>query len=60
MLPSTPALPCAWTVAALQKDTPQPSDADVRVVSFEAIKVFARTFSGFATEGMSAWQCSYL
>lgn len=38
----------------LQEDTPQPSDADVKVVSYDAIKVFVRIFSGFATEGQSA------
>ncbi len=37
--------------AAAQKDTPQPTDADVRVVEYESITIFVRVFSGFATEG---------
>ena len=34
-----------------QKDTPQPTDADLKVVEYEAITVYVRIFSGFATEG---------
>ncbi len=35
---------------AVQKDTPQPADADIKIVDFKEIKVYVRTFSGFATE----------
>ena len=44
----------SWLFAhpiAPQKDTPQPTDAHVRVVEYESITVFVRVFSGFATEG---------
>lgn len=44
-----PRLPTHPTAA--QKDTPQPTDADVKVVEYDSITVYVRVFSGFATEG---------
>ena len=51
----------SWLFAhpiAPQKDTPQPTDADVRVVEYESITVFVRVFSGFATEASAKSACS--
>ncbi|GAB4814267.1 hypothetical protein N2152v2_001313 [Parachlorella kessleri] len=39
-----------WIPPQAQKDTPQPADADIKIVDFKEIKVYVRTFSGFATE----------
>lgn len=40
-----------WIPEDFQEDTPQPTDADVKVVEYDEITVYVRVFSGFATEG---------
>lgn len=47
----TPRAAAAIHPTAAQKDTPQPTDADVKVVEYDSITVYVRVFSGFATEG---------
>ncbi|PSC72087.1 Heme-binding 2 [Micractinium conductrix] len=40
-----------WLPEEIQKEPPQPTDAELQIIDYPKIKVYVRKFSGFATEG---------
>ncbi|KAL4451595.1 hypothetical protein ABPG75_007257 [Micractinium tetrahymenae] len=42
------------------KDTPEPTDAELKVIEYPSMEVYVRVFSGFATEGRALDEASTL